>query len=158
MNRIKIFCFAILLLFYGSACNTRPAEPVAVSLPRSVPEAEGVSTQGILDFLDAIAKSRHEFHSFMFLRHGRVIAEGWWNPYSPDLKQTMYSLSKSFTSTAIGFAVSEKRLTVNDKVISFFPEYLPDTVTSFLADMKTKPISSLKMTATGLKLSWHCLS
>jgi CubicO group peptidase (beta-lactamase class C family) len=140
MNRIKISCFAILLLFYGSACNTRTIEPVAVSLPRSVPEAEGVSTQGILDFLDAIAKSRHEFHSFMFLRHGRVIAEGWWNPYSPDLKQTMYSLSKSFTSTAVGFAVSEKRLTVNDKVISFFPEYLPDTVTQFLTAMKIKDL------------------
>ncbi|MEI7981816.1 MAG: serine hydrolase [Bacteroidota bacterium] len=139
MNRIIIFCFITLFLLYGAAC-TRPAGQVEGSLPRGIPEAEGVSSQGIIDFLDAIAKSRHEFHSFMFLRHGRVIAEGWWNPYSPDLKQTMYSLSKSFTSTAVCFAVSEKRLTINDPVVSFFPEYLPDSVTPFLAGMKIKDL------------------
>jgi hypothetical protein len=55
----------------------------------------------------------------MILRHGKVISEGWWNSYQWDLKHTMYSVSKSFTATAVGFAVSEHRFTVNDKVISF---------------------------------------
>ena len=112
-------------------------------LIRSIPEAEGVSSKGINDFLDAIAKSKHEFHSFMFLRHGKVVAEGWWNPYRPDLSHTMYSCSKSFTSTAIGFAVSEKKLTVKDKVVSFFPDQLPDTVSAFLADMTIKDLLSM---------------
>lgn len=76
----------------------------------------------------------------MFLRHGKVIAEGWWDPYHPDLKHTLYSTSKSFTSTAAGFAVSEKLLSVNDKVISFFPEYLPDTVSPNLADLTVKDL------------------
>src|SRR5258708_5940055 len=89
--------------------------------PLSVPEAEGVSSEGIINFLNAAEKGRTEFHSFMILRHGKVISQGWWNPYSATLKHTMYSCSKSFTATAIGFAVSEKRLTLNDKVISFFP-------------------------------------
>src|SRR5690349_13710180 len=79
-------------------------------LPRSTPEAESVSNKAILDFLDAAAKSKHEFHSIMILRHGKVIAEGWWSPYKPQLKHTMYSVSKSFTATAVGFAVTEKRL------------------------------------------------
>jgi len=79
-------------------------------LPRSNPEAEGVSSTAIVDFLDATAKSKTEFHSFMLLRHGKVIAEGWWNPYRADLKHTLYSCSKSFTATAIGFAVQEKKL------------------------------------------------
>ncbi len=114
-------------------------------LPRGIPEAEGVSSEGILSFLDAAAKSKHEFHSFMFLRHGKVIAEGWWNPYSRDLKHTMYSLSKSFTSTAAGFAVTEKRLTVNDKVTSFFPNYLPDSISNYLRDLTVKDL--LTMTA-----------
>jgi hypothetical protein len=103
-------------------------KPVYTSLPRSTPEAEGVSSEAILKFIEAIEKSDHELHSFMFLRHGKVIAEGWWDPYGPELKHTLYSLSKSFTSTAVGFAVSEKLITVNDKVISFFPDQLPDTV------------------------------
>ncbi len=67
----------------------------------------------------------------MFLRHGKVIAEGWWNPYKPELRHTLYSTSKSFTATAVGFAVSENRLSVNDKVVSFFPDELPDSVSPY---------------------------
>lgn len=110
------------------------------SLPRSTPETEGVSADGIINFLDAAANTKHEFHSFMFLRHGKVIAEGWWNPYRAELKHTMYSCSKSFTATAVGFAVSEKLLNVNDKVISFFPNYLPDTVSPYLAALTVKDV------------------
>ena len=115
------------------------------ALPRSTPEAEGVSSDSILNFLEAAGKSKHEFHSFMFLRHGKVIAEGWWNPYRPDLKHTMYSVSKSFSATAIGFAVSENLLTVNDKVISFFPEYLPDSISQYLSELRIKDLLSMSV-------------
>lgn len=59
------------------------------------------------------------------MRHGQVVAEGRWRPYRPESPQMMYSLSKSFTSTAVGFAVAEKRLGVHDRVITFFPQDLP---------------------------------
>jgi CubicO group peptidase (beta-lactamase class C family) len=130
----------LLVVFLFSACKK---EQTSASLPRSVPEEQGVSSQGILDFLDAAAKSSNEFHSIMFLRHGKVIAEGWWNPYKPELRHTLYSTSKSFTATAAGFAVSEKRLSVNDKVISFFPDALPDTVGPLLSGMKVKDLLSM---------------
>jgi CubicO group peptidase (beta-lactamase class C family) len=101
-------------------------------LPRSFPEREGVDQQAIVKFIAAVEDSPHELHSLMILRHGKVVAEGWWDPYSPDLKHTMYSVSKSFTATAVGFAVDEGRLTVEDKVISFFPEQLPDSISHHL--------------------------
>jgi CubicO group peptidase (beta-lactamase class C family) len=131
------FLFTLFLLI---ACTK---EQSTTSLPRSTPEKEAVSSQGIIDFLDAAAKSKNEFHSIMFLRHGKVIAEGWWNPYKPELHHTLYSTSKSFTATAIGFAVSEKRLSVNDNVVSFFPDALPDTVSQFLSEMKVKDLLSM---------------
>lgn len=148
MNRIevvlrKIGLAFIFLAFLITACKNPVAIPAETSLPRGIPEAEGVSSQGIIDFLDAAEKSQHEFHSFMFLRHGKVIAEGWWNPYAPELKHAMYSLSKSFTSTAIGLAVNEKLLTVNDKVISFFPKEQPDSVRPFLAEMRIKDLLTM---------------
>ena len=114
-----------------------------VSLSRSTPEAEGVSSKGIIEFLDAVNNSQHEMHSLMIIKHGKVIAEGWWKPYRPDLKHTLYSLSKSFTSTAVGFAVSENRLTVNDKVISFFPDKLPEKVSDHLAALAVKDLLSM---------------
>ena len=110
---------------------------------QSDPESEGVLSDGISKFLNAANKSKTEFHSFMMLRHGKVIAQGWWNPYSSELKHTLYSCSKSFTATAIGFAVSEKRLTVNDKVISFFPDNLPDTVSNYLSELTVKDVLSM---------------
>jgi CubicO group peptidase (beta-lactamase class C family) len=115
----------------------------STSLERSTPAAEGVRAEGIIDFLDAVARSDHEFHSFMFVRHGKVIAEGWWEPYRSDLKHTMYSTSKSFTSTAIGLAVSEGLLSLDDAVISFFPTELPDTVSPYLAALTVRDVIAM---------------
>ena len=114
-------------------------------LRRSNPEDEGVSSKAIVNFLDAAGKSNHEFHSIMILRHGKVVAEGWWDPYKPDLKHTMYSVSKSFTATAVGFAVTEKKLTVEDQVISFFPDDTPQNVSANLAELKIKHLLSMSV-------------
>src|SRR5688572_26704603 len=114
-------------------------------LPRSNPEAESVSSDSIIKFLDAMNNSPHEMHSIMVLRHGKVIAEGWWKPYSAELKHTMYSVSKTFTATAVGFAVAENRLAVNDKVVSFFPAQLPDTVSTNLNELTIKDLLSMSV-------------
>ncbi len=136
-KRISVPVLSLLLLL------TVQLDAQTIAIPRSTPEAEGVSSKGIIQFLDAIDNSKNEMHSLMILRHGRVIAEGWWKPYRPDLKHTLYSLSKSFTSTAVGFAVSENRLTVNDKVISFFPEKLPEKISDYLAQLTVKDLLSM---------------
>lgn len=140
---LKSSFFAVILLCLTVISCTE--KPVNKSLPRSVPEAEGVSSREIITFLDSVAVRKHEFHSFMFLRHGRVIAEGWWNPYGPDLKHTLYSASKSFTSTAVGLAIKENKLSLEDKVISFFPKDLPDTVSPFLAELKVKHLLTMSV-------------
>src|SRR5512136_259551 len=94
-------------------------------LPRSAPEQQGIPSAAILAFVKAAQKSIQSLHSFMLLRHGIVVAEGWWYPYRPEAPHMLFSLSKSFTSTAVGFAVTEGRLTVEDPVLSFFPEAAP---------------------------------
>lgn len=133
--------------FISALPTTLPAAPLrAFQLPRSLPEAQGVSSAGLLDFVNAVEAGKLNLHSLMVVRHGKVIAEGWWAPYAPALKHTLYSLSKSFTSSAIGLAVAEKKLTVEDKVVSFFPENVPATVSPNLAAMRVK---DLLMMATG---------
>ncbi|HET9690773.1 MAG TPA: serine hydrolase domain-containing protein [Acidimicrobiales bacterium] len=86
------------------------------SLPRSTPAAEGVDSRGVLALLDALEAGGFDPHSLMVLRHGRVVAEGWWAPYGPATTTLLYSLSKTFTAAAVGLAVGEGRLGVDDLV------------------------------------------
>jgi CubicO group peptidase (beta-lactamase class C family) len=120
-------------------------EAAARQLPRSTPEEQGVSSAGLLAFLEEMQKSRHEFHSFMLVRNGHVIAEGWWAPYRDTALHMLYSLSKSFTSTAVGFAVSEGKLKVNDAVTSFFPDDLPAEVSANLAALRVKHLLTMSV-------------
>ena len=61
----------------------------------------------------------------MVLRHGSVVAEGWAAPFAPDRLHELFSLSKSFTSTAVGFAVAEGLLDVDDLVLDLFGDEAP---------------------------------
>lgn len=99
------------------------------ALPRSTPSAESVSAAGIRAFIDALDGANDiEPHSVMLLRHGRVIAEAWWAPYAADRVHLLYSLSKSFTSAALGLAIDEGLVSLDDTVLSHFP-HLDDQVT-----------------------------
>jgi CubicO group peptidase (beta-lactamase class C family) len=113
------------------------------SLPRSTPESQGVSSRAILELLEDAQRQQIELHSIMVLRHGSVIAEGWWKPYAPERLHTLFSLSKSFTSSAIGFAINEGLLTEDDTVISFFPDDLPLEVSTNLARMRVRDLLSM---------------
>lgn len=93
--------------------------PNILLLPRSTPEEQGVRSEGILSFLKAVREHTIELHSFMLLRNNTVISEGWWAPHHKGLPHMLFSLSKSFTSTAIGFAVTEGLLTVDDPVVNY---------------------------------------
>ncbi|HEX7064004.1 MAG TPA: serine hydrolase domain-containing protein [Bacillales bacterium] len=89
---------------------------------RSTPEGQGVSSQAISHFLKNVHAEGIELHSIMIVRHGHVISEGWWSPYRSDFPHMLFSLTKSFTSTAVGFAVTEGLFSLEDTVASFFPE------------------------------------
>ena len=112
-------------------------------LPRSTPEQQGISSAGVLAFVKTVHKSIKSLHSFMLLRHGTVVAEGWWYPHRPETPHMLFSLSKSFASTAVGFAVAEGRLTVEDTVLSFFPDESPVKVSPNLAAMRVRHLLSM---------------
>jgi CubicO group peptidase (beta-lactamase class C family) len=108
------------------------------SLMYASPESQGISSSAILQYLKEASGSGLEHHGFILMRHGKIVSEAYWKPYEPDHIHTLYSLSKSFTSTAIGMAAQEGRIKLTDKVISFFPEYLPASVSDNLAKMEIR--------------------
>ena len=95
-----------------------------MTMELSTPASQGVDSRRIAAFLDALEASPDpEPHSLMILRHGQVVAQGWWAPYTPDRRQLLYSLSKSFTGTAAAFAYAEGLLRLDDPAVAHFPEF-----------------------------------
>lgn len=115
-------------------------------LPRSTPSAQGVSADGIAALIDRFAARDIQLHSCMVVRHGCVIAEAWWRPYAADTPHMLFSLSKSFVSTAVGLAVHEGHLSLDDGVAALFPDDLPQAVGPNLAAMRVR---HLLMMGTG---------
>lgn len=106
------------------------------SLPISSPSREGIDPRGIASFVDALESMPGvETHSLMILRHGALVATGWWWPYTKDQLQLLYSVSKSFTSTALGIAVDEGLVRLDDSVITYFPE-----LNSVIPDKRSRSI------------------
>ena len=114
------------------------------SLPRGKAADQGVDPAAILRFLDALDERPDiEMHSLMVVRHGRVVAEGWWAPYSAGRPQLLYSLSKSFTSTAAAFAHAEGLFNLDDTVISHFAEFEADITDPRSRSMKVRHVASM---------------
>ena len=119
-SRSLLFAFIVLL-----PAAMPSALAVNAPLPRSTPEAQGVSSQAILDFVQATDKNINTMHSFMIVRHGHVIGAAWWKPEAPDKPHIMNSVSKSFNAAAIGLAIHEGKLSLDDRVLKFFPADAP---------------------------------
>ena len=115
----------------------------ASPLPRSSPEAQGVSSAEVRAFVEAADKAVDTMHSFMLVRHGHVVAEGWWKPESAEKPHVMYSLSKSFTSTAVGLAVADGKLSIDDPVLKFLPEDAPAQASDKLKAMRVRDLLTM---------------
>lgn len=90
------------------------------TLEQVAPEAVDVDSKMIKAFLDEITKNQLGLQSFTVVRHDKVCAQGFFAPYAAEYPHVLYSMSKSLTSTAVGFAVDEGLLSVADKVADFF--------------------------------------
>ncbi len=112
-------------------------------LPRVAPGEACIAPSAILDFIAGVEKRVGGLHSFMILQNGKVEAEAYWAPYGPQHPHMLYSLSKSFTSTAVGFAIAEGKISVDTLVTSYFPEKLPAEQSDNLKAMKVKHLLTM---------------
>jgi CubicO group peptidase (beta-lactamase class C family) len=133
----------VLAVMLGAATAVHGNGPSA--LPRTTPETQGIRSAAIQAFLVEAEQKIDALHSVMIVRHGAVVAEGWWAPYAAAEPHMMFSLSKSFTSTAVGLAVSEGRLSIDDPVLKFFPDEAPAEPSANLKAMRVRDL--LTMTA-----------
>ena len=137
-----IFLVLSGVLLTSSAAFAQSTAP-AQSLPRATPESQGVSSEALRKFIESANAKINSLHSFMLVRHGKVVAEAWWAPETPDKPHVLWSLSKSFTSTAVGLAVAEGKLSIDDRVLQFFPEDAPAEPSENLKNMRVRDLLTM---------------
>ena len=113
------------------------------ALERATPESQGISSRAISAWIDRVEKEVKYLHSFVIVRHGKIVSEGWWAPYRKDLPHRLFSHSKSFTSTAIGLAVDEGKLDLDERVAEIFPEKMPASPNENLRSLRVRDLLTM---------------
>ena len=139
MHRLRLFA----LLVGGVVWTSANVHAEKIALPRSTPESQGVSSAQIRKFIEAADQRVQTMHSFMLVRHGHIVAECWWKPESAEKPHVLWSLSKSFTSTAVGMAVAEGKFSIDDPVLKFFPEDAPENPSDNLKMMRVRDLLTM---------------
>ncbi|MBD3941579.1 serine hydrolase [Microbacterium sp. NEAU-LLC] len=111
-------------------------------LPRSAPEQQGIPTAAIERLVAALGGISH-LHTLTVVRHGHVVAEATWAPYERDEPTAMYSVSKSFTSLAVGLAIDEGRFGLDDRVIDLVPDAAPTEPSEHLAQLRVRHLLTM---------------
>ena len=141
-----------VLFSFILSCVALVAAAQTDELPRSTPEQQGVPSKALIELFDSLhAMPGTDIHSMIVMRHGKVVGEFYPAPFGPEYQHTQYSSSKTLVSMAVGIAIDENRLRLEDRVANFFIDYLPDTVSVRLADMTVRDL--LTMTS-GIKPDW----
>ena len=139
---MKSFILICMLAFATLICTDKLVAQL-IALPRSTPEAQGVSSAGIREFIETADREVNSLHSFILVRHGQVVVEAWWLPESAEKQHVLWSLSKSFTSTAVGLAVAEGKLSIDDPVLKFFPDDAPPEPSANLKAMRVRDLLTM---------------
>ncbi len=111
--------------------------------PRCTPEEVGISSAAIDRFLDKLESGFTEMHGLMIMRRGKVCAEGWWAPYAPGLRHGLQSHTKTYAATAVGIAVTEGKVSLDDRIIDIFPEYAPENPSENLKKLTVHNVLSM---------------
>lgn len=111
------------------------------SLPRG--ESSKAMDKAFDKYLKAVADAGQDLHSIMIVQRGKVIKERWLGEGAWNKPHVLNSVSKTFTATAVGFAVAEGKLRLTDKVISFFPDQLPAEISTNLEKLEVRHLLTM---------------
>lgn len=111
-----------------------------LELPRCTPEAAGIPSAAVARYIRSLCASGLAMHDVLIMRHGRLCFEGYWKPFDASFRHRLYSCSKSIASCAVGVLCENGTLSLEDKVLSFFPDKAPKEPHPWLAEMTVRDL------------------
>lgn len=115
-----------------------------LTFEKEAPESSGIPSSCIIHFIERLKKRQIPMHSLLLMRHDKLLFEGYYAPCTADTLHRMFSISKSLTSIAIGLLADEKRLSLDDPIVKYFPEKLPGQVHPWIASMTIKDMLMMR--------------
>lgn len=124
-------------------------------LPRAMCEDVGIPSTAVLNFMKRLEQYQIPMHSILLARHGKLVTEAYYAPYEADTLHRMFSISKSFTSIAIGLLAEEGQISLDDPIIKYFPDKLPEENHPWIAKMTIRDMLKMETchTSTTYKLN-----
>ena len=128
-----------------------------LTFEKSTPESTGIPSRNILQFIERLEASKVPMHSLLLLHHDKLIAEGYYAPYKADTLHRMFSISKSFTSVAIGLLEAEGKIKLSDHISQYFPEYITEQTHPWILNMTIEDMLMMRTchASTTYKLNMH---
>jgi len=111
---------------------------------KDFPESVGIKSTCITKCLERLNKQGIPMHSFLLMRHDKLVAEGYYYPYTPEKLHRMFSISKSFTAIAIGLLADEGKLSLDDAIVQYFPEKLPKNIHPWITQMTIRDMLMMR--------------
>lgn len=108
------------------------------------PEETGIPSISICNFIKRLSKNGIPMHSLLLLHQDKLIAEGYYAPYTANTLHRMFSISKSFTAIAIGFLMEEGRILLDDKIATYFPDKVPANVHPWITSMTIRDMLMMR--------------
>lgn len=113
-------------------------------LKTAAPAMAGIPASAIHRFLDRLDNYQVNMHSFLLMRHGLLVAEGYYAPYKADTLHRMFSVTKTLNAVAVGLLCEEGRLRLDDPVIRYFPDKVPENVHPWIAEMTIRNLLMMR--------------
>lgn len=113
------------------------------------PEKCGISSEAIKEYIDRLENSNLSTHDIIIARGNNILFEKYWEPFGPDDTHRMYSVSKSFISLAVGFAIQDGLVSLDDKMIDRFPKELEDVDSGFLRNQTVRDMLMMSTAMAG---------
>ena len=115
-----------------------------LTFEKATPEETGIPSDCIIRLIERLQKRQIPMHSLLLMHHDKLIFEGYYAPCRADSLHRMFSISKNFTSIAIGLLLDEGKIALDDPIIQYFPEKLPDEVHPWIAQMTIRDMLMMR--------------
>ena len=121
---------------------------------KATPESAGISSRQILKYLKMINSHDLASHSVLIARGDKIICEAYWKPFDKTTKHRMYSQTKSYVGIAVRLLADDGKISLDDPIIKYFPEKLPETVHPYLQKMTIRNMLMMRTCFDEYDINW----